>query len=172
MLREQKALDVMLDAHARLLADLPGAHLVIAGDGPCRHQLEQQIDELGLRSLVHLVGRRNDVDSILREVDVAALSSDYEGQPIFTLECMAAGVPLVATAVGGLPEMIQDGHSGLLVPPRDPDALARALRRVLTDKRLARRLAGEAAARYPEFSADAVATRYADMYEQLVTEAR
>lgn len=172
--REQKALDVMIDAHARLLADVPDAHLVIAGDGfpPARENLERQIDRLGVSSSVHLLGMRNDVDAILRAVDVAALSSDYEGKPLFVLECMAAGTPLVATAVGGLPEMIQDGDSGLLVPPRDPDALATGLRKVLTDRALGSRLAATASSRNQEFTIDRVTGTYVDLYERLVAEAR
>jgi glycosyltransferase involved in cell wall biosynthesis len=165
--REQKGLDVMLEAHARLLAEVSDAHLVVAGDGPYRAQLEHHIDRLGIRSSVHLLGCRDDVDAILRSVDAGAMSSDYEGMPLFALECLAAGTPLVATAVGGLPEIIDDGRTGLLVPARDPAALAVALQRVLTDPALARRLGSAGAARADEFTLDSVANRFADLYEQL-----
>jgi glycosyltransferase involved in cell wall biosynthesis len=171
-MRKQKALDVMVEAHARLLATIPDAQLVMAGDGPCRAGLEAQIRRLGLTRSVHLLGIRDDVDSILRKLDVAAMSSDFEGTPLFALECMAAGTPLVATAVGGLREIITDGETGLLVPPRDPDALASAISRLLTDRSLAARLASRAAERCSEFKIAAVATRYADLYEQLLSEAR
>jgi glycosyltransferase involved in cell wall biosynthesis len=172
VMRKQKALDVMLDAYARLLSDLPGVHLVLAGDGPCRNEIEAQIERLGIQSCVHLVGRRNDVDAILRQVDVGAMSSDFEGMPLFARECIAAGTPLVATAVGGLLDLITNEETGLLVPPRDPGALASALRRVLTDRSLAERLASTATERGSDLDTAAVARSYADLYERLVAEAR
>jgi glycosyltransferase involved in cell wall biosynthesis len=170
-MRRQKALDVMLDAQAELLTRIPEAHLVIAGDGACRPELERQIERLGISERVHLLGVRRDIDRILAAVDVAAMSSDWEGVPLFLLECMAAEVPVVATAVGGIPEIIVDGETGLLVPPRDPSALARALERILTDRQLAHRLATSYAARTEEFAIDTVARRFADLYEELVAEA-
>jgi glycosyltransferase involved in cell wall biosynthesis len=92
--------------------------------------------------------------------------------PLFVFECMAAGIPLVATAVGGLPEIVQDGTTGLLVPPRDPAALAGALTTILTDRSLSERMAAAAAVRLHEYEIDAVAARFADLYEQLTAEAR
>ena len=166
--RPQKALDVLLDAHARLLAQVSDAHLVLAGDGPCRPQLEAQIDRLGIGRSVHLLGYRDDVDAILRAVDTGVLSSDYEGMPMFAAECIDARTPLVATAVGGLTELVDHGRTGLLVPPRDADALAAALRTVITDRALAARLAAEAAARSVTVTVHEAALAYADLYEQLV----
>ena len=160
----------MLDAHAMLVTRLPDVHLVIAGDGPCRPELEGQIRRLGIESSVHLLGRRHDVDGILSKVDVGALSSDWEGSPLFVFECRAAKVPLVATAVGGVTELVQDGHTGLLVPPRDPWGLAAAIEHVLTDRVLSERLAEEAARDLEQYEIDAVAARFADLYEQLVAE--
>jgi glycosyltransferase involved in cell wall biosynthesis len=165
--RPEKALEVLLDAHARVRARRPDAHLVLAGDGPRRAQLERQLAALGTAAAVHLLGFRNDIDSLLSCADVAALSSDWEGLPLFALECMAAGVPLVATAVGGVPEVVGDGATGLLVPPRDPEALAGALLRVLGDPVLARRLGEGAAARAGEFTIERAAQRFAALYEQL-----
>src|SRR6185436_9649888 len=110
-LRPQKALDVLIDAFARLPEELGPARLVIAGEGPSRADLEQAAARLG----------------------VAAMSSDFEGLPLFAFECMTSGTPLVATNVGGLPEVIDDGETGLLVPARDPAALASALERLLRE---------------------------------------
>jgi glycosyltransferase involved in cell wall biosynthesis len=172
VLRKQKALDVLLDAHAILLDRLPDAHLVIAGEGECRAALEGQIERLGVRESVHLVGKRPDVDAVLQASDAAALSSDWEGLPLFVFECMAAGTPLVATDVGGLPEIVQTGRSGILVPPRNPPALAQALATVLSDRALARRLAFAARQRLDEFRIENVAERFAAMYEELAFEAR
>jgi glycosyltransferase involved in cell wall biosynthesis len=170
-MRKEKALEVMLDAHARLLERLPDVHLVIAGDGPCRPALESQIDRLGITANVHLLGRRNDVDQILGQVDAGALSSDWEGSPLFVFECKAARIPVVATAVGGVSELVESGRTGLLVPPREPDALAAALERVLTDRNLSTRLATEAARDLNQYEIKTVAGRFADLYEQLFSEA-
>ncbi|MBV9803176.1 MAG: glycosyltransferase [Solirubrobacterales bacterium] len=170
VMRKEKALEVMLDAHARLLGRLPAARLVIAGDGPCRPALEHQIDRLGIAANVHLLGRRNDVDQILQGVDVGALCSDWEGSPLFVLECKAARVPVVATAVGGVSELVENGRTGLLVPPRDPAALAEAIERVLTNRELSARLAAEAASDLEQFEIASVARRFADLYRQLVAD--
>ena len=171
-LREEKRLDVLLDAFALVVASVPESHLVIAGDGPFRGQLEQQILRLGLGKSVHLLGQRRDVDSILRGVDVGAMSSDWEGMPLFVFECMATDTPLVATAVGGLPEIVRDGETGLLVAPRDPPALAHALTTLVTDRRFAKQLATAAASRFDEFRIESVASRFADLYEDCLTLAR
>jgi glycosyltransferase involved in cell wall biosynthesis len=170
-LRPEKALEVMIDAHAKLSDRVPGVRLLLAGDGPCREQLEDRVARFGLGDRVHFLGRRRDVDAILRGVDAGAMSSDWEGMPLFVFECMATDTPLVATAVGGLPEVVRDGETGLLVAPRDPDALAGALERLLTDRAFAQRLAAAAAARLAEFEIAAVASRFADLYEQLFAEA-
>lgn len=166
-LRPVKALSVLLAAHALVLERLPDTHLVIAGDGECRHELEQRARELALDGKLHFLGRRNDVDSILRAADVGALSSDSEGTPLFIAECMANNTPVVATAVGGVPEVIEDGRTGLLVPRRDPAALADALTRLLTDPSERGRMAGEAWRRLGRFTLDAVAVRFGELYDAL-----
>ncbi|HWF49005.1 MAG TPA: glycosyltransferase [Solirubrobacteraceae bacterium] len=172
VLRPQKALTVLLEAHALVLDRIPGAHLVIAGDGRCRQELEQRSRELGLDGKVHFLGRRSDVDAILAAADVAALSSDFEGTPLFIAECMANHTPVVATAVGGVPEVIEDGRTGLLVPPRDPAALADGLTRLLADPSERRRIADEAYRRSDRFTLDAVAARFGELYETLAAAKR
>ncbi len=170
VLRPQKALSVLLEAHALVLRRIPGAHLVIAGDGECRQELEQRSRELALDGTVHFLGRRSDVDSILAAADVAALSSDFEGTPLFIAECMANHTPVVATAVGGVPEVIEDGSTGLLVPPRDPAALANGLTRLLSGPAERERIAEEAYRCLDRFTLDAVAARFGELYETLVRE--
>jgi glycosyltransferase involved in cell wall biosynthesis len=170
-LRVEKALEVMISALAEVRAQFPDAHLVIAGDGPRREGLERQVASMGLTGNVHLIGERRDVTGILKTVDVGALSSDWEGMPLFVLECMSNGTPVVATEVGGLPEMIQHDRTGLLVPPRDPAALARAISALLADPERRRRLAAAAQERMHAFTIDAVSGRFADLYEQLVSAA-
>jgi len=171
VMRREKALEVMLDAHAMLVERIDDAHLVIAGDGPCRPSLEKRIERLGIGRSVHLLGRRDDVDQILGRVDVGALSSDWEGSPLFVFECKAARVPVVATAVGGVTELVETGRTGLLVPPRDPRAMADAIERLLSDRPFSERLATEAAADLERYEIANVASRFADLYEQLVAEA-
>lgn len=172
VLRPQKALSVLLDSYSRVLKAVPDAHLVIAGDGPCRGRLEQHARELELTNTVHFLGRRTDVDAILGAADVAAMSSDYEGTPLVAYECIANRTPLVATAVGGLPDIIEDGRTGLLVAPRDPPALATALIDLLTDPVKRERFAAAAAERMDEYTMDAAAQRFATLYETLATESR
>jgi glycosyltransferase involved in cell wall biosynthesis len=119
----------------------PGsARLRIAGDGPDRPALEAEIERTGLGEHVELLGDRDDVPELLAGADVFVLSSDSEGFPMSVLEAMAAGLPVVASAVGGVPEAVRDGETGSLVPPRDAAALAEALRRLVADPALRERL--------------------------------
>lgn len=136
----QKRHDVLL----RAWAELPGSSvLLVAGDGPEHPNLDALRAELGLTGRVRLLGNRLDVPRLLAAADIATLASDWEGLPIFILEAMAAGRPVVATAVDGLLEIVRDG-SGVLVPARDPSKLAAALQQLLSDPE-ARQRAGRAA---------------------------
>jgi glycosyltransferase involved in cell wall biosynthesis len=170
ILRPQKALDVLLDAFARVRD--PAAHLVVAGDGACRAALERRAVELGIAPRTHFLGLRDDVDAILAAVDVAAMSSDFEGTPLFAFECMAARTPLVATAVGGLPDMLEDGRSAILVAPRDPDAFATAIDRLLGAPEQRQALADAAARQLQRYEIDAVAGRFAGLYSELLERRR
>jgi glycosyltransferase involved in cell wall biosynthesis len=170
ILRTEKALEVLIEAHVEVRRRVPDAHLVIAGEGGREEALRARALELGVADRVHLIGRRFDVDALLRSFDVGAMSSDWEGMPLFVFECMAAGTPLVATDVGGLPEVVEDGRTGRLVPPRDPQALADAIAALLADPAQRAELAGAAASRLPEFRIDTVSARFADLYEQLLHE--
>ncbi len=171
VLRPQKALSVLLDAFALMLEAMPDAHLAVAGEGPCQRELRRRARELNLDGRVHFLGRRSDVDSILRSVDVAAMSSDYEGTPLVAFECFANRTPLVATEVGGLPDIVTNGESGVLVPPRRADALAEALVALVKDPARRDRIAEAAAGRLDEFTIDVAARRFTALYEQLFAEA-
>ena len=105
---------------------LPGVTFLVAGDGPDREALTAQIDGLGVKN-VQLLGRIDSIPTLLAAADIACVPSLTEGQGIFALEAMAAGLPVVASNVGGLPEMIEDGVTGLLIPPSSPDAIATAI---------------------------------------------
>ena len=112
----------------------------VVGDGPERAAVEAEIRAAGLGRAVELTGERRDVPDLLAAADVFALSSRSEGAPLSVLEAMAAGLPVVASNVGGLPELVADGETGVLVPPEDPAALAAALDRLLGDAELRRTL--------------------------------
>lgn len=168
LLRPEKRVDLLLEAHAHVRAVVPGACLVIAGDGVCRPGLERQAHELGLEGSVHFLGSRTDVDSVLRAADVAALSSDREGSPLLVFECMANQTPLVATAVGGVPDVVDDGRTGVLVPRRDVAALADGLIGLLTDAERRSRMAAAAREALGRYTIDATAARFADLYDSLM----
>ena len=142
-LTAQKALGDALAAIARV----DGASLVVIGDGPERAGLEARRDELGLGGRVRFLGAgtREDVVRLFRAADVALLTSAWENLPHTVLEALAAGTPVVATAVGGVPEVVRDGENGLLVPAGDIDAIAAALARLVGDDGLRERLAAAAA---------------------------
>lgn len=172
LLRAEKRIDLLLSAFVRVRAALPQAHLIIAGDGPCRAELEAQALADGLAHAVHFLGRRNDVDSLLRAADVGALTSDREGSPLLAFECMANGTPLVATAVGGVPDVVEDQRTGVLVPPGDAGALADALLALLQDPDRRRRMAAAAQATLPRYTIEATAERFASLYDSLVSAPR
>jgi glycosyltransferase involved in cell wall biosynthesis len=126
----------------RALAAVPGRAFgaLLVGDGPDRPAVEAEVRRLGLRDVLTLTGTRDDVPALLAQADVFALSSRSEGAPLSILEAMAAGLPVVASRVGGVPELVVDGETGLLVPPGDPAALAAALGRLVADAGLRDRL--------------------------------
>jgi glycosyltransferase involved in cell wall biosynthesis len=135
-LAPQKDHATLIEA-ARLV---PGARFAIVGDGELRADLERRAEGLS----VVFTGARDDVPDLLASFDVFAFPSLYEGLCVAVIEAQAAGVPVVATPVGGIRETVVDGETGLLVPPRNPQALAAAIRRLLDDRELAHRLADEA----------------------------
>lgn len=137
-LADQKAPLAMVDAVARLVADGLDIHFVWVGDGSLRGATEAAVAEAGLSTRFHLVGVRRDVVAALSAFDVFALSSLWEGLPRTITEAMAVGVPVAATAVDGCAEIIVDEEHGLLVPPRQPLALAVAIERLATDPVLAK----------------------------------
>jgi len=126
-----KAPGVFLEAVQRAALAVPSLRAIVVGDGPLRSQLEERARQLGLGGRVVFTGLRHDVADLLAGVDVLAFSSEREGLSMAMLEAMAAGVPVVATRVGGTPELIETGVTGILVPPGEPQALADGLLAVL-----------------------------------------
>jgi glycosyltransferase involved in cell wall biosynthesis len=167
-LRVEKRLDVLLRAAAQLLPRWPRMRVVLVGEGVERGRLEGLAAELGLRDALLMLGARGDVPDVLQAFDVAVVSSDFEGSPLSVMEYMEAGLPVVATAVGGLPQMIDDGVHGVLVPRRDPAALAGAIEGLLADPRRGRELgAAGRARRRAEFDLNVMVARVEQLYEQL-----
>jgi glycosyltransferase involved in cell wall biosynthesis len=161
--------------HADLLqaaALIPDATFVLAGDGPLRSELESRARELGVASRCVFLGHRADVPALLAAADLFVLPSHFEGLPVSVLEAMAAGRPVVATAIGGTDEAVSHEESGLLVPPREPAALASAIRRLRADPVLARRLGAAGRQRVErEFSSEATAVQVMRIYDEVVGDA-
>ena len=170
-LRSRKALAVLLVALVELRRDFPAATLLLAGDGEQRPALERQARELGLERAVRFLGAvpRQDMSRWYGCVDIFCLPSIYEGFPVTILEAMSAGLPIVATAVSGIPEAVEEGVSGFLVPPEDAHALAAALKRLAVDADLRRKMgqAGSRAVR-EQFSIRAISARYFSLFEELI----
>src|SRR5439155_269751 len=139
-LEEQKGHVYMLEAWPSVLAEFPDARLLLVGDGSLRGALERRAQDLGIAASVRFAGFRSDVPRVLDALDVLALPSLYEGMPLTAIEASAMAKPVVATAVDGTPEVIREGRTGRLVPPRDVVALSRALRSVLRDPAAAPRM--------------------------------
>jgi glycosyltransferase involved in cell wall biosynthesis len=172
VLRPEKALDVLVSAASLLAAELPGLRVLIAGGGPDEGRLRALVRELGLEETVLLLGLRRDVADVLAAVDVVALTSDREGTPLALMEAMAAAKPIVATNVGGIPDLVEDGVHGLLVPPRDPSALADALGRLLGDALLRDALGRNGQERQrQEFDVGVAVKRVEAIYEELIVAA-
>ena len=140
-LRPEKDHATFLRAARIVIDEMPRARFLVIGDGATRPQLEALCSELRITPNVHFAGARDDVARLLRAIDVFALSSvTVECFPIALLEAMACARPAVCTAVGGIPEMINDGETGYLVPPKDPQQLAARLVSLLSDPQTARRM--------------------------------
>jgi len=136
-LEPEKGHPTLIEAWPMVLRARPSAYLLIVGEGSRREALEDQARDLGITDRVVFTGRRDDIPAVTAALDVAVLPSYREAQGLTVLEAMALSRPVVASNVGGIPEMITDGATGLLVPPRDAPALAAAITRLLSDHPLA-----------------------------------
>lgn len=171
----QKGFDILIDAHRSLCEESRvSPDLVIGGDGPETEALRAQVARLGTAERVRFAGRtdRPTTARWFRGAAAFVLPSRHEPFGIVNLEAMAAGVPVIATAVGGVPEFVEDGVTGLLVPPEQPDALRHAMRRVLTDDGLRHKLVSGASAAVADFRWCTLAGQYLDVYAQAVRRRR
>ncbi len=145
-LQPEKGVANFLKAAAHIAPHVPETHFIVAGDGPLREEMETLVGRLDLERNVHFLGFRSDARTLTGLLDVLVIPSLTEGAPLVVLEAMGAGVPVVASAVGGIPDQVRHGREGLLVPPVDPVALGDALLELLRNPDLARRM-GEAGRR-------------------------
>jgi glycosyltransferase involved in cell wall biosynthesis len=171
VLRPQKAIDVLVRAASLLTDEWPHAQVLVVGDGPERASLEQLTRVLGVEGMVRFLGHRSDVADLLRVFDIAVCCSDFEGSPLAVMEYMDASLPVVATAVGGVPDLIEPGLNGLLVPPRDPARLAGAIAELLRDPQCARTMGAHGRERrLNEFDIDVLVHRLEELYCELLAE--
>lgn len=170
--RREKAHGVLLDA-ARILADAdhPVVFLLV-GQGQLEAETRARAEALGLGGRVRFLGFRDDVASIVAASDLLVLSSDHEGLPVAVMEAFALGIPLVSTAVGGIPEAVEHDREGLLVAPQDPPALAAAVQAVCDDPTLRARLAAGALASGARFDASVAAARIEAVYRSVAAVGR
>jgi glycosyltransferase involved in cell wall biosynthesis len=169
----QKNHALLLKAFAQGPASDPSAHLVLVGDGVLREQTEQQADVLGLARQVHFLGLRTDIPEALGAMDVFVLSSDYEGNPLSVMEAMASSLPVVSTAAGGVPDLVQSGKEGLLVQPGDVRGLSDAMVSLLRNREARESFGMAAAQRAKEnFDVSAMVQAYEEVYENLVSHSR
>jgi glycosyltransferase involved in cell wall biosynthesis len=164
--------ELLLQAGARLLRERPDATFVLAGDGELREQLKTRAKELmGDRCI--FLGWVEDLPTFYAAVDIVALTSRLEGTPVSLIEAAAAGVPVVASRVGGVREVVRDGETGLLVAPRDPAAVAASLLTLLQDPEGARRMGAEGTSWVTgRFSAARLADHLTELYAELLQRRR
>jgi glycosyltransferase involved in cell wall biosynthesis len=162
-----KGLRYLIEAFAKVKETVQWAHLVLLGDGPCRDELKQQASKTSCCDSIHFLGHKDNIEQLYGAMDVFVLSSVAEGMPRAILEAMAAGVPCIATEVGGIPEIIDGSDVGLLVPPRDEDALAEAMITLASKPEQKRNALVERAKERvrAKFNHDVVKEKLADIYE-------
>lgn len=159
----------LLQALPAILARYPGTRVLFAGEGESEAELRAQVSAGGWGEVVRFLGYRNDVGDVLRACDLLVHPATMEGFANVAMQAMAAGIPVVSSAVGGMPESVRDGVSGLLVPPQDPAALAAAVLRLLDDPALCQRLGQQGKAIVErEFNTDAMVEGNLAVYRELL----
>ncbi len=170
-LSHEKGYDVLIEAYAEIAPDAPDTELWLVGDGAERPVLKDQARGLGLEGRVRFFGLRDDVPELLIQMDLFVLPSRTEGLPVAVLEAMACGLAVVATEVGGVPEVVAADRTGLLVSPEEPDALAGAMERLVGDAELRADMGRKGRKTVAErFSLKAAARQHEALYERLLKE--
>jgi len=158
-----------LQSASKVLRSCSNVRFVLVGDGLLRREMEMECRRLGITKAVTFLGWRRDLDKIYADLDMVVMSSLNEGTPVSLIEAMAAGKAVVATRVGGVPDVVEDGKTGLLVPPKDPKALADAILRLLNDDDLRRSLGERARASvYPKYDVSRLVQEMKDFYLSLI----
>lgn len=170
VLSEQKGHKYLLKAAKSILTTVPNTQFLIVGDGPLKAQLMSIAKIAGVSDNVTFIGMRKDIPELLSTCDIFVMSSLWEGLPITLLEAMAMAKPIVATSVGGIPEVIENGKDGILVPPKDPEALADAIIYLLRNKEKAKEMGIAAMKKVEEqYSASVVVRKLEQLYEELLS---
>lgn len=166
-----KGLSDLIRAVASLSTEFPDLHLEIAGAGPELDNLEGEARQLGLTTRIRFLGWQRDLEPIFKSWDILAMPSLTEAFPMAALEAMGHGLPIIATNVGGLPELVEDGRTGYLVPPSNHQALAKALRALIVDTKLRQEMGAAGCRRVREsFSVDRMVAQTTAIYESLLAE--
>lgn len=168
---EQKNHAGLLRAFRQLQEKYPDCRLNLLGDGELREEMENYARELGIWESVHFLGNQADVHPWLRDADIFLLPSKYEGMPMTIIEAMGTGLPIVATAVGGVPDMLRDGESGLLVPCGEAEICA-ACEKLIASEELRRTLGKNALGDSAKYSEESMAQRYCEEYTRLLSVSR
>jgi glycosyltransferase involved in cell wall biosynthesis len=157
-----------IETFARVAKTRSDVHLVLAGEGPERSSIEAAIADHSLAHQVHLLGTRSDIHHLLPAADLFLLTSISEGIPLTIIEAMAAGLPVVATAVGGIPEVVVDGHTGLLTPPKASHDLAAAILQLASNPQQRAKMGQAGRSRAQQlFSDEQMNASYARTYEEI-----
>ncbi len=159
-----------IEAMSQLVKKHPSIHLLIVGDGEEKPSLEKRVERLNLKNNVHFLGFRRDVPSILGFADLNFMPSLWEGLPLSLLEAMAGGLPSVATRVGGVPEIVQDGVEAILVPPKNPGQMAKAIERLYLDSEFRSQMGLSARRKAQSFEQSKSYARTREIYKDLLNQ--
>ena len=166
--RLEKGHSYLLQAAVEVRRVLPEARFVLVGQGPLEQPLRKQVASLQLEDSVIFAGTRSDVPRLTASFDIFALPSIHEGLSIALIEALAVGTPAVVTRTGGITEVVSDGATAIVVPPRDPDALASAIVALLTDKELRLRLSRAGKVRAAQFDIRVATRRIESLYREIL----
>lgn len=168
-LEEQKGITHFLNAVPAIKAEVPDLKILIVGDGTLRGALEEEARQLGIADDVIFTGERRDVPRLYKLMDMKVISSIYEGTTLTVFEAMATGTPVVATTVDGVKEVIEDGDTGMLIPPKDAASIAEAVTDLLTNPDRAQRLSERAGKAVKQYDVRTSMRRIEDLYETVLS---